>query len=65
MLAFTRRPGEFILLYPSQDIDPNMTVAELFSEGPVEVIFSEMKNGQIRVAVDAPDNLVVVRNEIN
>ena len=45
MLAFTRRPGEFILLYPSQDIDPNMTVAELFSEGPVEVIFSEMKNG--------------------
>jgi len=64
MLAFTRKPGEYILLYPSHGLDPNMTVAELFNDGPVEVIFSELEDGNIRVAVDAPEQLVVVRNEI-
>ena len=33
MLVLTRRPGEDLLLFPNEDLDPDTTVAELFAEG--------------------------------
>ena len=37
MLVLTRRPSESLILYPSDSIDPNMTVRELFADGPIEI----------------------------
>lgn len=33
MLVLTRKPNQSILLYPSQGLDPDMTVRELLAKG--------------------------------
>lgn len=64
MLVFTRRIGESFVLYPSPELDTNMTVAELFAAGPIEISVVEMRPHQIRVGVDAPPEMLVFRSEL-
>ena len=55
MLALTRRTGESIII-------------ETSSGDLIEVIVSERgyndRKGQIRLAIDAPDNVFIVRSEL-
>lgn len=64
MLVFSRRIGETFVLYPTPDLDPNLTVAELFAHGPIEVSVVELKHHQVRVGIDAPPALLVYRTEL-
>lgn len=63
MLAISRRPGQAIFVYPADNIDPNMTVAELFSGGPIKIM-TDIKNGQVKVGIAAPRHLTVLREEL-
>jgi len=63
MLVLARKEGESILIQPANDIDPNMTIRELFRQ-PIEVLISRVKGGQVRVGVKAPRALAVVREEL-
>lgn len=63
MLAISRRPGQAIFVFPTEGIDPNMTVAELFEGGPIKIM-TDIKNGQVKVGIAAPKDLTVLREEL-
>jgi len=64
MLILTRRPGESFQIDLSENVNPNLTVAELFSDGPIEVTVLGMKGNQIRVGTEASDRLTILREEL-
>jgi len=64
MLVLTRRPGESLLIFPADDIDKAMTVAELFRDGPIEVHLRDIKANQVRLGIEAPKALAVLRDEL-
>lgn len=64
MLVFSRRAGETFVLYPAPDLDPNLTVAELFAHGPIEISVLDVRPHQARVGIEAPPALLVYRTEL-
>lgn len=65
MLAITRKKDQSLLIFPSLDLDPDTTVAELFQNGPIEVLVNEIRGSQVRLGVIAPDDLTILRNELH
>ena len=63
MLTLTRKNHQSIVIKPSDSIDPNMTVAELF-EQPLEIVVHRIKNASVAISIDAPKQLKVVRKEL-
>lgn len=63
MLSLTRKAGESILIYPG-DIPEGMTVAELFEDGPIEIMVVQTRPNQCKIGIDAPRELKIVRDEI-
>ena len=64
MLVLSRRKDESLFIYPSLDVDPNMTVAELFKDGPIKVMLTSIANKQASIGIDAPQSLAVARAEV-
>lgn len=64
MLILSRRIGETLTIEPAQDLDPDMTVRELFASGPLVVAFMELNGRQARIGIAAPNVLKVVRSEL-
>jgi len=64
MLIVTRRPGESIFIDLSESIDPDMTVGELFADGPINITILGVKGNQVRVGTDASDRLTILREEL-
>lgn len=64
MLVLERKSGESILIYPHEDIRPEMTVQELFSGGPIKVAVKCRDHSAIKLAIDAPNNMKILRNEL-
>ena len=49
MLIISRKDAESILIRPAEDVNPKMTLAELFSDGPIEItVFSTQHLAQRR-----------------
>jgi sRNA-binding carbon storage regulator CsrA len=63
MLMLTRKIGESILIYPSDNLDPSMTVKELFIKGPITVTVCSTSH-QVRIGIDAPSLLRILRDEL-
>ena len=63
MLTLTRKNHQAILITASDQLDPNMTVAELFAN-PVEIVVHRIKNSSVAISIDAPEQLKVVRKEL-
>ena len=64
MLLLTRKEGEDILIFPAPDLNPEMTVAELFKDGPITIRLSHISRTQTRIGIDAPMALQIVRPEL-
>ena len=59
MLIVSRKDAESIEIRTGEDIDPSMTLADLFSQGPIEItIFSSSKN-LVKMGVQAPEQLCI------
>jgi len=65
MLVLTRRIGEQLYIYPSDDVPPEMTVAELFAGGQIAIEVIEVKGTQVRLGIDAPKQLKMLRDDAN
>ena len=63
MFVLTRRPGEAVTISPSKDIDSNMTVGKFFAGGTITIEVLET-GGQMKLGIDAPKALKVLREEI-
>jgi sRNA-binding carbon storage regulator CsrA len=65
MLVLTRREGEYLELSLSTDAAPELLAADLFKHGPIRVHITEVRPGaQIRIGVEAPLNVIVLRSEL-
>ncbi len=64
MLVLTRKEGETILVYPSLDVDPDMTVADLFRNGPIRIGVGKITPYRAKVFIDAPETLEIVQEEL-
>ncbi len=64
MLILTRRPGESFQIDLAESVDPNMTVCELFADGPIEIVILGVKGSQVRVGTQASDRLTILRDEL-
>jgi len=63
MLVLTRRPGEGLTIEPDGGLDPETSVRELFSEGLVTFRIINVSGNTVRVGVEAPADLLVLREE--
>ena len=63
MLVITRRSGQSLYIYPSQELDQSMTVRELFQNGVIEIVILESTPKRQRMGVHAPKGLTILREE--
>ena len=63
MLMLMRRPNESIYIYPD-DIPEDMTVKQLFADGPIKIQVTDTNYFQCKIGIEAPQALNIVRNEI-
>jgi carbon storage regulator CsrA len=63
VLIITRTKGKSIMIYP-EDISEDVTVAELFADGPIEISVVETRSHQCKLGITAPSELVILREEI-
>jgi sRNA-binding carbon storage regulator CsrA len=60
MLTFNRSSGESLIIQPYEDTPLDMTIRELFADGPIIITTTD---SQLRISVDAPNNLLIIKNE--
>lgn len=63
MITLSRKESESILIHPSEDLDPAMTVAELFANGPIRVIVTAANRGHAQIGIEVPGKLRVIQTE--
>ncbi|MDJ0750720.1 MAG: carbon storage regulator [Woeseiaceae bacterium] len=61
MLIVSRRDAESIEIRPGDGIDPSMTLADLFSNGPIEITIFSSNNNRVKMGVQAPEQLCIWR----
>ncbi|MEM8815880.1 MAG: carbon storage regulator [Pseudomonadota bacterium] len=61
MLIVSRRDAESILIRPGDDIDPSMTLADLFRNGPIEITIFSANSKRVKMGVQAPEQLSIWR----
>ncbi len=63
MLIVSRRDAESILIRPGDDIDPSMTLADLFAQGPIEITIFSSNSNRVKMGVQAPEQLSIWRKD--
>ena len=64
MLVIERRDGESMKIFPARSVDPNMTVQELFADGPILIKIQTRNPKRAKIVIDAPAALMVARSEL-
>lgn len=65
MLIVSRRNAESILIEPAKDIDPSMTIKEVFGDGPIEITVFSGAGHRVKMGVEAPRALSIWRRDSN
>jgi sRNA-binding carbon storage regulator CsrA len=63
MLVLSRRADESIVIQPADGVDVNMTMAQLFANGPIEITLLGGTGRRIKVGIEAPEQLAIRRKE--
>ncbi len=64
MLILTRHRGQSVLLMPYPELDPKTPISELFKHGPIKVSIVDIGQNRMRLGIDAPPGIVVLRQEL-
>jgi len=59
-----RKERQSILIHPAEGLDPVMTVAELFASGPIKVVITKAREGDVGIGIDVPGSLCVIQPEL-
>jgi sRNA-binding carbon storage regulator CsrA len=65
MLVLSRRADETIVNQPAEGVDANMTMAELFANGPIQITLLGGTGRRIKMGIDAPEQLSIRRKDID
>jgi len=63
MLIVSRQDTESILIRPGDDIDPQMTLADLFANGPIEITIFSPDEHRVKMGFQAPRQLSIWRKD--
>ncbi len=63
MLIVSRRDAESIEIRPGEDTDMQMTLADLFSDGPIEITVFSANGKRVKMGVQAPTELSIWRKK--
>ncbi|MGI9232027.1 MAG: carbon storage regulator [Woeseiaceae bacterium] len=63
MLIVSRKDAESIEIRPGDDIDPSMTLGDLFRGGPIEITIFSSNNNRVKMGVQAPEQLCIWRKK--
>lgn len=63
MLVVTRKENESIKIEPVEGVDPSLTLREVFAQGPILLKLAHVGQRRVRIVVEAPSSLKVMRNE--
>ena len=64
MLVLHRRLDESLHLFPALGLDPNLTVAELFASGHIQIRILEVQGSGVRLGIAAPNGVTILRGEL-
>lgn len=64
MLVLTRRIGESVFIFPSNELDPEMSISDLFRDGPIKITLTRVNGNQSRLGIVAPGTLTIAREEV-
>jgi len=63
MLVVTRKENESIKIEPVEGVDPSLTLREVFAHGPIVLKLTHVGQRRVRIVVEAPSALKIMRNE--
>jgi sRNA-binding carbon storage regulator CsrA len=63
MLIVSRKDSESIEIRPNEGIDPQMTLADLFKAGPIEITIFSANSNRVKMGVQAPNALCIWRKK--
>ncbi len=63
MLIVSRRDAESIEIRPGEETDMQMTLADLFSNGPIEITVFSATGNRVKMGVQAPTELSIWRKK--
>jgi len=52
------------VIQPADNADGNMTVAELFANGPIQITLLGGTGRRVKMGIDAPEQLAIRRKDI-
>ena len=58
MLVLSRRADQSIVIQPADGADANMTMAQLFANGPIQITLLGGTGRRIKMGIDAPEQLI-------
>ncbi|GMQ83712.1 MAG: hypothetical protein BMS9Abin06_0450 [Gammaproteobacteria bacterium] len=64
MLVLTRRIGESIFIFPSDELSPDTPISTVFRNGPVQLTLTRINGNQARIGIVAPATLTIAREEV-
>ncbi len=64
MLVLSRRSDESVLIQPADGVDENMTLAELFANGPIQIILLGAPGLRVKMGIVAPEQLSIRRKDL-
>lgn len=64
MLVLTRKLGEAIRIKPHETLDSNTPVKDLFADGPIEVVVTQIDGPQVKLGIHAHRHFVILRDEL-
>ena len=64
MLVLSRKPGESIKISLNKGVDPDIPARVLFEAGPIEILVAHLGRSEVKIAIQAHPDLVILRNEL-
>jgi carbon storage regulator CsrA len=64
MLVLSRRADESIVIQPAEGVDENMTVAQLFADGPIQITLLGGTGRRVKMGIEAPEHLSIRRKDV-
>ncbi len=64
MLVLSRRADESITIQPADGVDANMTMAELFANGPIQITLLGGTGKRVKMGIEAPEQLSIRRKDV-
>lgn len=63
MLIVSRKASESLVIRPADGIDPLLTLADLFEDGPIEITIFAAAEKRVTIGVRAPRQLSIWRKD--